>query len=440
MGAALGGGLVFLGFCLVFSAFIIMSVRIYSARPDFVMKILRYAMIVLFWGGFSIAAIAIGIRIESRHSDSYQKSLRSVNQIWGGSLVQSPPSLTFETMGEREYEEKSTGAIKTQFTTVEKGLGFESQILEMQIVKNIRKKGLLIFPGYNLDYSASYSFKNQTGKVSKVNFRMSLPTDSGNINNINVSFDDKPFVAGGSFTDGIRWSGNMSQGETHTIRIQYKAQGTKTFTYSLGGQQTEVKQLSATLKTDFEDYMIPDSSMVPSKQDSESGTTRMVWEGENLVTGQNISLDFEVEGNYGEVASKLFLYSPLSLFLFCASLILFSAAKEIHLHPMHYLFILASFFVFYLLGSYIISYISVIYGILLSLFVSGGIIAYYVKLLNKGSSLLNLVLISTFIFQWFFSIAFFFPEHTGLLITIASIIAFVMLLKNTATTEWENKF
>lgn len=440
MGAALGGGLVFLGFCLVFSAFIIMSVRIYATRPDFVMKILRYAMISIFWAGFSIAAIAIGIRIESRHQDSYTKNMASVRQIWGGNLEQSPPSLTYETMGTREYENKTTGAIQVQKTTVEEQIGFESQALDIKLIQNIRKKGLLIFPGFNLEFSANYIFSNPTEKVSKLFFRMRLPTGAGNVNNIEVTLDGKPYTGDTNFVDGIDWSGTMNPKETHTISIKYKSQGTRYFQYSLGGQQSEVKKLRASLWTNYEIYKIPDGSMVPAKQDSESGNSLLVWEGENLVTGQNIALELDVKGNYGEVASKLFLYSPFSLFLFVASILLFSAAKEISLHPMHYLFIIASFFVFYLLGSYLMSYIEVIYGIFLSLFVSSGILIYYSSLIGKGKTFLNSILVSVVIFQWFFSIAFFFPEHTGLLITLASIAAFVLLLKYTAETDWENKF
>jgi hypothetical protein len=440
MQAAILSATVFLGLCLVFSAFLIMSVKIYTVRPDFILKILRYVVILFFWAGFSVAAVSIGVWIDSKHKSSYERNLKSVNQIWGGSLVQEPPSLTYETLGEREYEDKSTGAIKVQTTTIEKSLGFESQILNIEIKKNIRKKGLLIFPGYNLDYSASYTFKNPTNKTSKIRFYMGLPSNSGNINNISVLLDGKTFVSDGSFTEGLRWTKNMEPNETHTFQIQYKAQGTKTFTYSLGSQPTQIKKLLISLTTDYDNFLIPDSSMVPSKEVLESGNNKLIWEIENLVSGQNISLDFILEGNYGEVASKFFLYSPLALFLFLISILLFTSAKEISLHPMNYLFILASFFVFYLLGSYLISYINIIYGILLSLFISSGIILYYIKLLNKGKLLINIVSISTLIFQWFFSIAFFFPEHTGLLITISSIIAFVILLKSTATTNWEDKF
>jgi hypothetical protein len=65
---------------------------------------------------------------------------------------------------------------------------------------------------------------------------------------------------------------------------------------------------------------------------------------------------------------------------------------------------------------------------------------YYSVLLKKGGILISGIVVSSLIFQWFFSIAFFFPEHTGFLITVATILAFVFLLKTTAETEWEDKF
>ena len=46
MQAAILSATVFLGLCLVFSAFLIMSVKIYTVRPDFILKILRY----VYWG------------------------------------------------------------------------------------------------------------------------------------------------------------------------------------------------------------------------------------------------------------------------------------------------------------------------------------------------------------------------------------------------------
>jgi hypothetical protein len=440
MSAALAGGLTFLGFCLVIASFILVSTRVYSIKPDFVVKILKYALVVAFWGIFSIAAIAIGARIDSRHKDSYSKGRESVNTIWGGSITQHPPVLTFDTEGQREYENKKTGEIQYQVKTIEKGLSFEAQKLTLKLTKNIRQKGLLIFPGYVLEFQGEYVIKNSTGKSAKINFQMDLPNQAGNLTDVNVSFEDKPYKEDSNLADGIDWSGRLGSEETRKLKVSYKAQGTESFVYELASQKIEIKDFLVQMETNFIDYTIPSNALVPTGQNADSQITRLLWESKNLITGQNIAINLQVEGNYGEVASKLFLYSPFSLFLFVASLMLILTAKNIPLHPMHYLFLIISFFIFYLLSSYLITYMNVFVGIFVSLVASSGILIYYSTLLKKGKELVISAVVSAFLFQWFFSVAFFFPEHTGMLITLASVIAFIILLRYTADTEWENKF
>jgi hypothetical protein len=440
MDALIGSGLFFLSIALLFSAFILVSVRIYVIKPDFVFKILRYTLLLVFWLVFCIGAIGIGIRISSRHTESYSRSLESVNKIWGGNLSQNPPSLTFEANGIREYENKTTGQIQTQTTIVEKGLNFEEQTLNLELSKNIRQKGLLIFPGYNLDFTATYSFKNTTNISSNIIFRMPLPLNAGNITDIQVELDGKPYAEDTNLADGIEWIGKLNKNEVKQIKVHYKAQGTKSFYYNLGQQQTEIKKFKTILNTDYTDTIIPDNAMAPSTTNSDSKKTNLEWIFSNLVTGQNIGIEVDVSGNYGKVASKLFFYSPLSMLLFLISVLVFVVVKQVKIHPINYLFLLASFFIFYLLGSYLMSYLNVIIGIFISLAISTAILVYYTILIKKGSELVKNVTYSALIFQWFFSLAFFFPEHTGLLITIAAIVSFVGLISYTADTDWENKF
>mgnify|MGYP001059550884 CR=1 FL=1 len=102
-------------------------------------------------------------------------------------------------------------------------------------------------------------------------------------------------------------------------------------------------------------------------------------------------------------------------------------------------FIVTGFFIFYLLGSYLISYLHIVAAVFASLAVSTGIMAYYCFLMGKDRVLLHIVLAGAGIFQWVFSTAFFFPEHTGFLITVASIIAFIGLMRATAGVDWERQ-
>jgi hypothetical protein len=433
-------GLIFLGFCLVVSAFLLVSYRLYIAKSELVVKVFHYLLIIAFWITFSTIAISIGYRIDSRHSESYSRGYKSVSEIWGGSIVQSPPSLTFESTVKEQYENKKTGEMMDKTVLVEKGLGFASQDLKLSMRKNIRKKGLLLFPGYELDFYGKFVIKNFLTKKNRIHFRMELPNYAGNIMNVQILLNGKEYKEDTNLADGIDWSGEMEPLEEKEISIFYKAQGSKSFQYSLGVQAIEMKRLSVILESDFSNFNIPDNAMAPSTSNSDSETIKIEWKGENIITGQNLSVNFEIEGNYGAMASKLFYYSPISMALFLSLLLLLLIPRGVKLHPMQYLFVIISFFIFYPLGSYLISYFNVILGILLSLAASTLILLQYTYAIKKGSVLIQSSMISAVIFQWLFSIAFFFPEHTGFIITISTIGSFVFLSRATAEIDWENKF
>ncbi|MEM7182154.1 MAG: inner membrane CreD family protein [Spirochaetota bacterium] len=432
-------GMVFLGLCLVLASLIIMSVRIYQVRPDFVMKVLKYMLIAMFWLIFSGASVAIGFRISDRHQSTYRKNSRAVQDIWGGQIFQSPPSLYFDKYQNQDVENPKTGKLETRRVKIAEEIGFIAQDLDIQVKSNIRQKGLLKFAGYDLQFKGKYLLKNRLNRKEELHFLFKLPSTAGNISNTKVTIDGKIYEGDTNYADGINWSQTMQKEEEHSIEIEYTARGTDRFTYALADKKKEIKSLQAKLSTDFLEYNIPEKAMVPNSQSSDSKQTIITWEGKNMITGQNISLKFVIE-DYGYIASKLFFYAPLSLLLFLMAILVYAVSKEINLHPMHYLFITGGFFVFYLLGSYLISYVTVILGIILSLGISTGIMIYYSHLINKGKSLMQVIGSVALIFQWIFSLAFFFPEHTGFLITIATVFSFIALMRTTAQTEWENKF
>lgn len=103
--------LIFLGFCLIGAAFIVVSVKIFQVKPDFVKKILKYSLIFVFTCIFSMVAVSIGFRIDDRHSRSYSANLKSVQEIWGGDITQQLPMLTFNDKVYVDRENKKTGSI-----------------------------------------------------------------------------------------------------------------------------------------------------------------------------------------------------------------------------------------------------------------------------------------------------------------------------------------
>lgn len=432
--------LLFLGFSLMAASFIIVSVRIFQVKPDFVKKILKYALIFVFTCIFSIVAVSIGFRIDQRHSRSYSANLKSVMEIWGGDITQQLPALTYNEKVYVERENKKTGNIDRILTDVQRNMSIAEQQITATIKSNIRQKGLLKYPGYNLSFSGKYKIQNIRGSREKLSFNFPLPEGAGNITDIKVNLQNKDYTEDSDFSDGVQWSGYLNKNESVVIDVSYNAQGTGTFYYAMGNEKSEIKNLQVNLTADFKEINIPNGAMVPTSVAGDNNETKYTWKASNMVTGQNIALSFKISGNYGEIVSKLFYYSPIALFLFVGLLLVFCTAKGVSLHPMHYLFIITGFFIFYLLGSYMVSYMSIITAVIISLAVSTGIILYYCHLTGKGKDLMMIAFYGTVLFQWIFSTAFFVPQHTGFLITIAVIAAFIFLVRSTAAIDWENKW
>jgi len=291
-----------------------------------------------------------------------------------------------------------------------------------------------------VDFKGAYEFRNNHGEARRFHFEFPLPDGAGNITGIKVELDGKPYKGDANFADGIQWEGMLAPGEKRNVSIAYQGQGTGSFSYALAQRRIEIKRLKTVMTTDFDDITVPEGSMAPSARGADAGRVKMEWAGDNLVTGQNLALKFDLAGNWGETVARMFFHAPLSIFLFMGYLVVFCVARGIRLHPMNHLFIVTAFFIFYLLGSYMISYLPVIAAVMVSLAVSTGLLMYYANMVKKERAFLLAALFGSLIFPWVFSIAFFFPEHTGFLVTIASIIAFIALIRATATVDWESKW
>jgi hypothetical protein len=160
-----------------------------------------------------------------------------------------------------------------------------------------------------------------------------LPPRQGIITDIKVTLDGKDYTGDTNLADGVQWQGTLAPGETRTFAVQYKASGSASITYELAAKNVEIKSLDIALATDFEDTNIPNNSMVPTKTAGDDEKTVMEWKGSNLVTGQNISVVFDIPGNYGTTISRMFMYSPVAIFLFTAFVVVFVVSREMKMHP-----------------------------------------------------------------------------------------------------------
>jgi inner membrane protein involved in colicin E2 resistance len=144
--------------------------------------------------------------------------------------------------------------------------------------------------------------------------------------------------------------------------------------------------------------------------------------------------------NPGPLAARIAFFAPVSLGFFFVWIFAISLMRKVDLHPMHYLFLGASFFAFHLLLAYTVDRIDLVPAFLLASVVSVFLVVSYLRLVAGmrfaaveagGSQLVYLVL---------FSYAHFFEGFTGLLVTVGSILTLFALMQLTARIRWDEVF
>lgn len=430
----------FVGLSLLGSSFILASVRLYKLRPEFIQKIGHYLIIASMALAVSFASLILGMRIADRHQETYMRGMESVENIWGGNIAQLPASFyQLEKVSQKKYNE-SLDKHYTEINDIQREIGFQQQWLELDVQSSVREKGLLKYPGYTLAFKGRFVVDNNQNQTDFYYFDFQLPEKAGNITDIQVFEDGEVFQADNNYADGIQWQGRLNGQQRKSFTIIYKAQGTKNFAYLLQEKKIEIKSLYLSMKTDYQEILLAEQAMVPTEKKSDKKIAQWIWQAQNIITGQNIAFNFQIAGNWGELVAKLFFLGPLSIFLFIGLLLIYTNGQASRLHPMHYFFYLTSFFIYYLLCSYLVSFLPVLFAVLIALMVSTSLLVYYTYAIGKHRLLIKIIIGGCLLFQWLFSIAFFFPAYTGLLITLASILAFAALMRASAQVDWQGKF
>ncbi|MCP4138550.1 MAG: hypothetical protein GY754_46760 [bacterium] len=433
---------VLVAMCAILVGAGLVLIRVYKANPEFTIKILNYALLTGLVIVLSGVSVALGIRTKERGRQKFHENLTEVKQIWGNNIVQRPPAISYKTLTRVERQNWKTGEPYKVNRIVSKDIKIKKSSMDISIDKDIRKKGLQVYNGYILKFKGTYVVKNPLGKDEKIYFHLPLPSGGNNITNATISVNGKQYDRDQKVSDGLDWKGTIKSGRNITIIISYACQGLDSFRYALDYVEREIPEFSMTINTDFDsdDINYIRNSMVHTGISESDGRSIVLWKAKNLITRQPVAISFDSGKRTDEIVAGLYMYSPLAIFLFLAILLVFSIAYDIRLHFMHFVFFGAGFLFFYFFLSYIVSYIGFIPGFILSAMLSGSMLIYYSKILNRGRKLMEGTVIGLVMFQFFFSFAFYFPMHTGFLILIGSAATLFLLMRATAGIDWQGKF
>jgi inner membrane protein involved in colicin E2 resistance len=405
----------------------------------------RIFAIAFIYGCASVAWVILGATIFARTNRSDAALRGRVASTWGAAQEQVAPSGSVERVTARRVADDENG--KRIIRTIEERetvhLPLERSRVRARVGLHHRRKGLLWYSTYSVDFAGSYTFRNTTDQDS-VTLALKLPTAQAIYDELTFAVDGQPVPTTndrGSVTGVVR----LPRGATSVLSVGYRSQGLGEWRYNFGaGGETRdvarVRDFELRLLTNFRDVDFAENSLSPSEKRETRDGWELTWRYANLVSGYQIALVMPEKLQPGPLAAQISLFAPVSLFFFFFLMLIITTVRGIELHPMNYFFLAAAFFSFHLLLAYLADHISIHAAFVVASAVSVFLVVTYLRLAIGITFAFREAALAQVLFLVLFSYAFFFEGFTGLAITIGSIVTLFVTMQMTGRIRWAEAF
>jgi hypothetical protein len=388
------------------------------------MKVIRLVAIGCIFVIATIAWVVLAGSLQVRTDTSEVTLGERVEGLWGGSQTQTAPQFSLRI--------EDSGRVQP--------LSIDGSDITADFTLDQRRKGLLWYATYTVDFDAAYRVTNAETTSGVATIAFAFPAPDGVYDGFAVTADGVEVPV--TYGDGIASAAfSLAAGHTAEVRCGYRTQGLDEWRYlpSPGGAGV-VDDFALTMTTDFSDIDYPADAVSPTNAAVGDGTAELSWTYESLVTGRPIGLVMPKPENPGPLAARISLFAPVSLLFYFAALVLLTATSRLKLHPMHYAFLAAGFFAFHLLLAYLADHIDINLAFAIASATSVALcVGYLALVLGRGRALIEIA-IAQFIFLVLFSYSFFFSGFTGLAVTVGSVLTLAFFMVKTGRVDWERVF
>ncbi|HAD82012.1 MAG: hypothetical protein A2509_07730 [Candidatus Edwardsbacteria bacterium RIFOXYD12_FULL_50_11] len=411
----------------------------------------KIAAIVFVFFCTAMAWVILGGVTVDRTNSQDSKLKRAVGQLWGTTQRQSAPLVFYQVRQEQKVVKATEGGrtvTETRTSLSDYYLNLESSDIRADLRLTHRKKGLLWYSTYQVDFDGTYGLINSTSDERQICFQYSFPSRDGIYDDFAISVNglpEKELVP----TDGkiCKWI-RLKPGQTAQVRVAYHSQGLDQWWYVFGDNISQIRNFKLAMTTDFGRIDFPENAISPTAKHALSniggtkkgGGWELIWQYTNLISGIQIGMDMPKKINPGPFVSKISFFAPVSLFLFFFLVFIITALRGIKLHPMHYFFLAASFFAFHLLMAYLADHADIYLAFFISAAVSVFLAVSYMRIVAGARFALVETALAQLVYLVFFSYAFFWEGYTGLAITICCIATLFVVMQFTARIDWDKQF
>jgi len=273
----------------------------------------------------------------------------------------------------------SENAVKTEL---------ESSNIDLGINLSHRRKGLLWYLTYDVDFDGSYTFLNPYNEPVTARVTFDFPSSQTIYDDFEYKVENVELIPKGNLRKGLEAMVQIPAREEGKIHIAYKSSGLDFWKYSFADKIITVKNFTLNLISNLNEYNFPAGTISSSTKTKTKNGWDLKWEFDKMVSDFDVGVDMPNRKNPGALISKMSYFAPVSLMFYFIVLIVIGAMKRNSLHPVHYLFLAASFFSFHILFSYLVDRLVIELSFLLSAGVSIGLaVSYLWKIRGKRFAL-----------------------------------------------------
>jgi inner membrane protein involved in colicin E2 resistance len=397
----------------------------------------RIAAVVCIYACTVAAWVVLGKTVDLRTASQDEKLRDDVGHLWGTRQTQTAPSVHYTTVEEKVVERYRDGRETTETVEVpvRHALPLDASDVTVDLRLDHRKRGLLWYSTYAVDFAAKYSVANFTDEPRKM--RLDLPLPVGD-----AMYDDFRFAVGGERRERIAGAQGvlsaeveLAPGAAEEVEVAYRTQGLDEWRYAFG-EVNQVRNFELVMTTDFEKIDFPVSSSSPTRKDRTEAGWELKWRYANLLSGTMIGMLMPHKLNPGPWVSRVCYTAPVSLFLFLFLMLMFTTVKKINVHPVNYFFVSTAFFSFHLLLAYLVDHLNVHASFLIASAVSIFLVVSYMRLVVGRRFAFLEIGASQFVYLVLFSYTFFLQGFSGLAATILCIATLFIVMQLTGRMDW----
>lgn len=384
--------------------------------------------------------MVLGASVSIRTTDSDRALRTKVGQLWGTPLEQpAPTAQAFFKRLVTTTEQDPDGSNRRQVTkecTQTQPAALVASNVSIDLHLDQRRKGLLWYSTFRVRMDGEYTFESPAAGADSIELAFRFPAANGIYDEFTFLVDGVRVAFEREGTSGVKTRVPSSPGKAHRLKVAYVSQGLDRFVYQLGAGIAEVRDFQLVARTDFDGFDFPGNTMSPTRKGQQGSGWELVWQYKDLITGNGIGIETPKKLNPGPMAARISFFAPVSLGFFFFLVFIIATLKGVHIHPVNYFFLGASFFAFHLLLAYLVDHVSMATAFAICAAVSVFLVVSYMRLVVGPRFAFVEVALAQLLYLVGFSSAFFVEGYTGLTVTIGAILTLFVVMQLTARIDW----